>query len=324
MSLISISNLFMILAIILIVGGCTLLFRVYLTSILHVIPSVVLECLLYLSLGFAIYLSPQLFSPDISYIWGLLFAMGLSATTILPGFRSKTENIQLFYFINMLIHASVGMYLYSSLICSVSVAFFMTLIGFHIGFGNGYIVLGYTEKKVVASATMASGIVTCMGSLLRVSLENSIANSTQLSPLMQQMQLFVPGMIWLGPFVFFLSMLITSSKFYCEGNELYVSNNMLNILMSVSAIILGNLYCIPQLSGFSGTFFAIFIAEKYIELVPNRTEVWAITSIMVGVLLYAFNVYFRIEFEKYGIYEYFHLMPPFPNINTNTITVPIA
>jgi len=312
-TLITTSNLFLILAILLIVGGCILLFGVHIKSILLVVPSVVIEFVLYVGLGFAVYVTPKVFSQDIYYIWGLLFAMGLSATTCLTGYRMKGGNMQLFYFVNMLIHAIAGMYLQSSLVCSVAVSFFMSLIGFHMGFGQGYVVLGYTEKKYVASATMASGIVTFMGSLLRVSLENSIASATPISPLMQYAQLFVPGMIWLGPSVFFLSMLISSSKLYCNNNELYASNNMLNILLSASAVVLGNLYGIPQLSGFSGTFFALFLAEKYVELVPNRVEVWAITSILVGTILYAFNVYFRAEFEKYGLYEYFHLVPPFPN-----------
>jgi predicted transglutaminase-like protease len=151
-------------------------------------------------------------------------------------------------------------------------------------------------------------------------LDNSISTSTlsstlSLSQFMHYAQYFVPGMIWLGPYVFFLSMLITSSRLYCiyyDNSAMYAINNILNISLSVVAIFLGNVYNIPQLSGFSGTFFTLYFTQKYIEVMPNRKEVWAASSILIGILLYLVNVYFRAEIETHGLQEYFHLFPPIP------------
>lgn len=318
--LITFSNLIFVFSTVMIVGGCIWLFGLYFAKIIRVIPPFLIEVILYNSLIFAIYLSPKLFSSDTAFAWGLLFALGMSATTLLTAHRIKKENSQIynFYVINMLIHAVVGIYLQSFLICSISVAFFMMFIGFHMGFGQGYIVLGYTDKNVIASATVTSGIVTIFGSVLRIMLDNSNSNSISTSPslsyFMHYTQYFVPGMIWLGPYVFFLSMLITSSKYYCTyyNSAMYAINNILNISLSVVAIFLGNVYNIPQLSGFGGTFFTLYFTQKYIEVMPNRKEVWAASSILIGILLYLVNVYFRAEIETHGLQEYFHLFPPIP------------
>lgn len=319
---ISFSNLVFICSILLIVGGFIWMFGLYFALIIILIPPLIIEFALYGGLTFAIYKIPAIFSPNTAFIWGLLFASGLSATTLLTGLRTNKGNLQLFNFVNMLIHAFTGVYLKSSLICSVSVMFFMSLIGFHMGFGQGFFVIGYTDKKSIPSGTVASGIVTIVGSLLKILLENelntlhTISHTTSLTihPFMQYAILFVPGMIWLGPFVFFLSLLITSSKLYCSRNyAFYVNYNLINIVLSVSAVLLGNLYGIQQLTGFSGTFFALYLTQKYIELMPNKTEIWALTSIILGAFLYIVNMHYRSEFEKYGLSEYFNLYPPVPN-----------
>lgn len=157
---------------------------------------------------------------------------------------------------------------------------------------------------------MASGITTALGTLLSIHSANIAAGS---DILMKNAELFVPGMLWFGPFVFFISLLITSSSAYSKGPQ-YTNNNLITVICAVSAVLVGNLYDIPQLSGISGTVFFIFLLEKYCEFMPNRVEVWAWTTLILGIMLYLANVHYRMEFEKYGLHEYFHFTPPVYNL----------
>lgn len=330
--LLTFSNLIFVLSILMITSAFVWLFGIYLLQIVMHIPSEVLELAMYIGFGVSLAMTPYWFTSDITYIWGLLFSTFLTAATVITGLRIKGDNPQMFNFVNMLIHGTAGIYLESSLIASVSVMFMMGFIGFQVGFGPGFVAFGYKEKDIVASAALASGVVTIVGSFLRVELMNAIQYNVPFTPLLQLAQLFVPGMLWFGPFVFFISLLIVSMKHYsCDFSpyhhldrysNVYFTNNFITIVASMIAILCGNLYNIPQLSGFSGTFFVLYLLEKYCELMPNRREVWAWTTLMIGIILYAVNVYYRAEFERRGLFEYFHLMPPlddFSMLTTNKV-----
>lgn len=336
--LITFSNFVSIISIMMIVGAIVWLFGTYFVQIALHVPLATLELMLYMSLSYAIYMTPSIFSNDNSYMWGLFFALGLTATTLLTAARSNSGNKQLFLLINMLIHAIAGIYLESSLIAAVSVIFLMNFIGFHMEIGPGFVLLGYDEQDYVASATITSGLVTALGTFLKIKSDVMNQLFTPVTLFTQNCELtschlFVPGMLWFGSFVFFLSLLIVSSSLYCKGinrthkgnsrsdscaspffshpNDVYFINNIITIILSLVAILLGNLFNISQLSGFSGTFFILYIFTKYFEVMPKNREVWAWTTLLIGIVLYIVNVYYRAEFEKYGIHNYFQLFPTF-------------
>lgn len=297
--LITFSNFTFVISIIMIVSAFAWLCGLYFVQIIVVMPIEVIELALYGFLTLGIHLAPSLFG-NLAYIWGLLFALGITATTVLTyrRFSTRTGILIYFNFVNMLIHAFVGVYLQSKMICFVSVAFFMSLIGFNMGVNPGLITVGYDDKRVAPSATFASAIVTLVGCYFKI-----ISDPT--------MDLFVPGMLWLGPFVFNVSLLIMSSSYYYpKFSPVYTNMNILTILCGVSAVYFGNVLNISQLYGFGGTFFTIFLLEKYCEIMPNNSIVWAWSTLFFGALLYIINVHMRLEFDNgNGLGKYFHILP---------------
>lgn len=137
LGLITFSNIIFVLSILMIVAASIWLFGIYFVAIIAILPVQTIELILYLGLGYSAYSSHVWFGPELGYIWALLFGAGLSATTLLTGVRSKSGNAFLFNFVNMMIHGLIGIHVGSTLICSVSVMFFMSLIGFQFGFGPG-------------------------------------------------------------------------------------------------------------------------------------------------------------------------------------------
>lgn len=285
--LLTFSNFTFVISIMMIVSTVVWLFGLYFIQIIATMPLQLIEIALYGFLSLGIHQAPVLFG-NLAYIWGLLFAFGLTATTVLTGARTKTGNITLLDFVNMLIHGFVGVYLESKMICFVSVMFLMSLIGFN---------ERHEEKNIAPSATFASAIVTFLGCYFK------------LHPI-ETLDLFVPGMLWLGPFVFYISLLIMSSLYYHNKfSPAYTNMNIITILCGVSAVYFGNVLDISQLYGFGGTFFTIFLLEKYCEIMPNNSIVWAWSTLFFGGLLYMFNVHMRLEFEKNGLDKYFHVFP---------------
>jgi len=316
--LITFSNFVSIIAIMMIVGAIVWLFGAYFVRIIAHIPLGTLELVLYTGLSYAIYKTPSFFSEDTNYLWGLFFALGLTSTTMITGLRNDSKNISLLFLINMLIHAVVGIYLESSLVAAVSVIFLMDLIGFNIGVGLGFVLLGYSEQEYITSGTITSGLVTAIGAFLKIKTDEMnhifapVTLFTQNCEL-TRCHLFVPGMLWVGSFVFFVSLLIVSSSLYCNSikrstqkaisrsvscaspffgppDNVYLINNIITIVFSLTAILLGNLFNISQLMGFSGTFFILYIFFKYCEVMPKNREVWAWTTLVIGIVLYIVNV----------------------------------
>lgn len=307
--LLSFSNFLFVISVLMIIAACMWLFRIYLLQILLLMSLEVIELILYGSFGYAIYKTPDVFGSEQGYIWGFCFAAGLTATTLITGLRTKSGNVDLFNFGNMMIHAIVSVYLKSSLIAATSVMFLMCFIGFSIGMGPGFVAFGYKDKDVISSATLASGIVTAIGTFLHIKLTEHLENGIPFTPFLRYAQLFTPGMVWFPPFVFFLSLLIVSSKYYSQ--HVYVNNNIIAIGLYLVAVLLGNLYNISQITGFSGTFFVLYLCQKYFEIMPNKKEWWAWTLLIIGITLYVVNMYYRTTFEEYGLHAYFNLVPKF-------------
>ena len=99
--------------------------------------------------------------------------------------------------------------------------------------------------------------------------------------------IFAPGMRFMGTFVYFLGLLIVSSKWYCRRNSWpYLPMQGLAIISGITAFYIGSLWQISQLTGIGGTLFVLYIIEKYFELPWSRkTFAWA--ALGLSLLLYA-------------------------------------
>jgi hypothetical protein len=69
-----------------------------------------------------------------------------------------------------------------------------------------------------------------------------------------------------GTFVYFLGLLIWSSKWYSREKSEYATLQPITIASGMIALYLGAVGQISQLQGIGGTFFFLYVIEKYFEL----------------------------------------------------------
>lgn len=108
-------------------------------------------------------------------------------------------------------------------------------------------------------------------------------------------ELFRPGLQFLGSFVYFLALLILGSKFYWKwfstGRNLFWPMQAVVIVSGVAALYLGSVFGMGALLGVGGTFFYIYLLEKYFEIPWNGSS-WAwcllgLAGILYGLVMFA-------------------------------------
>jgi len=102
--------------------------------------------------------------------------------------------------------------------------------------------------------------------------------------------IFSTGALFVGAFVYFLGLLILSSKLYCdEKRQRYYWLQLLTVVSGVMALFLGTVGDVPHLKGVGGTFFGLYLIAKYIEL-PWKDKGWAWAALGFALMLYVFSL----------------------------------
>lgn len=145
-------------AILMIVGSIVWLIGTYYDRIRCSIPCKHIELSLYIGLTVAIFISPYIFDHSIYHIWAILFALGLTTTTVFSAKLSGTGSIMTFNLVNMIIHGVAGAYIGSYLLTVLSSMFLMALIGFNPGFTSfelmgRYLIMSTTDYYFLNDAT---------------------------------------------------------------------------------------------------------------------------------------------------------------------------
>ncbi|WP_019509391.1 hypothetical protein [Pleurocapsa sp. PCC 7319] len=100
------------------------------------------------------------------------------------------------------------------------------------------------------------------------------------------LDVFTPGIKYMTSFVYFLGLLIVSSKWYFRKNHnLYWSMQGLTIISGVTALYVSSIWQISILKGVSGTLFIFYLVEKYLEL-PWTRKTWAWSMLGLSLILY--------------------------------------
>jgi hypothetical protein len=139
--------------------------------------------------------------------------------------------------------------------------------------------MGWTEQDKIPRSTIASFILLAVYVIAKLS-------STRLP---DAVHLFQTGCLFMGGFVYYLGLLVMSSKWYDEKANWtrYLWMQVLTIGSGLAALYLGATYNIGTLLGLGGTFFAIYLLEKYWEI-PWEGAGWAWAALGMAVFLYVF------------------------------------
>ncbi len=98
---------------------------------------------------------------------------------------------------------------------------------------------------------------------------------------------FENGIKYLGSFVFYSGLLISSSKWVCRYYKFnYGLLQVASITAGIAALFLGSVFNMAELRGFGGTFFVLYLIEKQFDFVWHKKRIaWLI--LLLGITLFA-------------------------------------
>jgi len=268
-----------------IIAALAILFRHYLAWLISRIPMRVWEASLYLACLGAI--AAGRFMPESNTLAPVLpGCLGLIGCFFFSrrvhGFKPKGWMSWLF----VLVWGATAIIYHSETLGFFTVAAALTGLGFLAGMVPGLVFLGFRNADVIPRTTLAAGVLLAV----HVALHCLGANPVALAP-------FRAGMGFLGSFVYLLGLLIMSNLYYArrgwpksQYRVRYALMQALTIASGIAALYLGSVYKIEALLGIGGTFFYLYLLEKYYEL-PWRGIGWAWALLGTGGLLYGFALF---------------------------------
>jgi len=99
---------------------------------------------------------------------------------------------------------------------------------------------------------------------------------------------FSTGALFMGSFVYYLGCLIISSKYYTRDN--YAITQLITLVSGVAALYFGATFHLETLLGIGGTFFFLYLIEKYYEL-PWKDAGWAWSLLGLAGMLYGGSIF---------------------------------
>ncbi|HMW90631.1 MAG TPA: hypothetical protein PKN86_07310 [Candidatus Obscuribacter sp.] len=169
-----------------------------------------------------------------------------------------------------------------------SVIALQAAMGFSVITMPGCVALGWESEKQIPKSVVSSLII--LGLYVALKLSGNMTGP---------MAIFETGAIFMGAFVYFLGLLIMSSKWYSKEN--YVQLQVVTIISGIAAFYLGNAFHIGGLLGVGGTFFVLYLLEKYYEI-PWKGIGWAWSFLGLALFLY-FVVGFANSHPQYFIWS---------------------
>jgi hypothetical protein len=180
----------------------------------------------------------------------------------------------------------------------IAVIAWQSFLGFSFVTLPGCIILGWQKNEQVVRSTMASLLILAVYLAVRI-LPNSVP---------EFIRLFETGCLFMGAFVYYLGLLVMSNKWYAcpkvadgERNvSRYLLMQVVTIASGFAAFYIGSTFNIGSLLGIGGTFFTIYLLEKYYEI-PWKGVGWAWSLLGVALALYFF-VGFASQNPQYFIW----------------------
>lgn len=296
---ITFGNIIMVIAAIIGVVAFCALFGHYLLEAMKKVPLVVWEFISYAGCLGLIYAGTMV-SPELMLMPVLPGVLGLIGCTVLTdkahfgvsksqrtGY-SKVSNqwLQLIQWGFLAVAwGAVAFHYQSQIIGFMSVMAAMAAVGFVWGITSWGVYIGWDDEVWIAKGTTAAGLALATYIVLYI----TGTSNPYVDP-------FKVGLHFMGSFVFFLGILIMSSKHYCSDytrgrrkeNRLWGKFFLINALClasGVGALYLGSVYGMGSLLGIGGTLFVLWIVEKYLEL-PWEGIGWAWCAFSLAIFAY--------------------------------------
>lgn len=289
--IVSFSNIVAILAGIVVVISLAVLLGIYMLPILVSIPAIFWEILFYV---FSTFLMIMVHNSWIIFLGCLSFVATLACTIKLHYSNSRYSALAANW-ICFFVWTFVAIYQQHREAGYLAVMALESSLGFVILVGELVIMIGFHDEKVIPSATIASFILVLIGTVLHIQQKSNILTIP-----------FTRPSIFVGTFVYFIGMLILSSRLYNGRRRNIIGMCLLQVIMFLSGLgsmFVGPMFGIPFIQEVGGTMFVIWLLEKYVEIAPWKNTTTVAGSLLgFGLLLYGF-AYFLQNNPQYFIFH---------------------
>jgi len=271
----TLSNIIWIFSSILLVFALGGLFSLYLWPLLRSIPVLAYEIIAYL-FGFGIVIGGYWLQAPLGEYIAFPGCLGLIGLWSLSNYLHRktlrklykalgTNDYSLGCLLIAFLWAAIALVYESTAIGFITIIALEAYLGFFIAAQPGLYLLGFTSRSLLPRAVLSSLILLVFYVTIRL---------TEID--LPYFSVFAPGVLFVGTFVYYLGLLIWSSKWYSRQKSEYATLQPITIASGAIALYLGAVGQIPQLQGIGGTFFFLYVIEKYFELPwSQKTIVWA-------------------------------------------------
>lgn len=214
----------------------------------------------------------DLSGPDVTWFvapGGILFA----ATIILSAkLRSLPPNNARFFGLLTVVWGGVALWYGNEVAGFGAVAAFMAFTGFSILVTPLAYAVGFEDEKAINRAGGA-GLLICLVLILERWAGKAIPH----------LDVFRDGMEWLGPFVFALAILISSSRWYMNTHkQSYLGMQVMAVAAYSAMIVAGGSFHIDALLNVGTGMLILWLIEKPFEIAPKNMTALAATGLAVA------------------------------------------
>lgn len=244
------------------VAGFLIIFRQAIIDLLRIfkdVPVIIYEVLLY-AFSLTIIAGGRVWLPEYGYFFGLfgcLILAGAVALSFIYHSSFKKNNPSVFFLILTAIFAAGALYYSSALIGGFAAFGVISALSFEDALDSLSGLIGFEGQDTLARLTTASYVIIGGHIILKVG-----------GVWFPSLQIFEPGIIYLGSFGGYAGMLIFSSRWsLSRSSGSYLSRQLAAIIFGAAALVCGLALGMPVLSKIGGTFLALYLLEKLLEII---------------------------------------------------------
>ena len=286
---ISFSNVIAVLAGVIAIISLTILIGIYILPLLAIVPQPAWEILFYIIsfyLMIFVHNSWIIFFGCLAFLATLPFSIKLHLRT--NKYAGLVASWMCFF-----VWSFVAIYQQHREAGYLAIMALESALGFVVFVGELVIMIGFQNEKVIPSGTIASFVLILIGVILHVQQRSNILTIPFTEPL-----------LFLGTFVYFIGLLILSSRFYTRQNAKVFTTWFLQFITffsGLATIFFGPMFEIPFVQAIGGTTFVIWLLAKYVEFVPWETKLKVALNLWgFGLLLYGWAYFFK-TYPQYSI-----------------------
>jgi hypothetical protein len=238
------------------------------------VPAAVYDVLGYLSSAALLVGAAFVPASDVSYMvvpGCLLFGGTLMLTGKLHGLK---PNPTAFSFLMTLVCGAVAWFYGNEIVGFGAVMAFMSFVGFTVIVSPLAYCIGFEDEAAMNRAS-AAGLLVCA----------VLVAKAWLAPDSTALGVFETGMLWLGPFVFALGMLITSTTWGKAEGVPYFLKQAMAIVALLALMGAGSLSGLDALRNVGVGFMILYLIEKPFEIPHRSATAYAATGLLVAVLV---------------------------------------